>query len=379
MKSILSLVRSNIMNLTPYESARSLTMNGKIFLDANESPNEFGVGFGTEFGDSVAINRYPEPQPSALIDRLCRLYGVGASSILIGRGSDEAIDLIVRAFCEPGKDEILICPPTYGMYEISAKIQGAKTIKVPMVKNSTGFVLDETGIRQAILEQQNLKVIFLCAPNNPTGTAIGSEVLTRICQMALGKCMVVIDEAYIEFSLYPSMTRLIQSFPHLIVLRTLSKAWAAAGVRCGSALGQKETIEVLNKIRSPYPLPSPCIAAILKATNESQQVAMQAHVQQMREEREWLKRQLIGLSTVEEIFPSDANFLLVRFKKSSAVFESLKAKGIIVRDRSKEAGLTNCIRMTLGSPLENRTLFEALKECTHANFETELTNQECFA
>jgi histidinol-phosphate aminotransferase len=353
MNQVLNLARKNIAALVPYESARSLALSGKIFLDANESPDE-GVG--------PSLNRYPEPQPRAVLERLSRLYGVSPSSLLVGRGSDEAIDLIIRAFCEPGSDEVLICPPTYGMYEISARIQGAGIAKVPMIHNSSGFALDETGIREKIISNKNLKVIFLCAPNNPTGSGLIPESMARICRMTEGKCIVVVDEAYIEFSLYPSMTRFISLFPNLVVLRTLSKAWASAGVRCGTAIAHRNLIEILQKIRSPYPLATPCVEAILRVTSEESEAKTRSRVENLRSEREFLRNKLNELKEVETVYPSDANFILVKFRDSKSIFEYLKDSGIVVRDRSKEPALSNCIRITIGDPTENRTLLRALQD-----------------
>ena len=353
------LARPDLLNLAPYSSARSLNTQGSVFLDANEAP----VAPALFSSSTPFLNRYPEPQPVLLLERFSKLYQVPSSKLLIGRGSDEAIDLLVRGFCRAGIDKILTCPPTYGMYEMSAKIQGAQTVHVPLISTSEDeLLLDEVGIAQAIKREKNLKLIFICSPNNPTGTPFSTETITRICKLASRTSFVVVDEAYLEFQTSDSILASLKSLPNLVVLRTLSKAWALAGVRCGVAIADEAVIELLQKIRPPYPLSTPAIQAILDGTSSIQQERLTKRVQSIRTERDSLIARLKKLETVEKIFPSSTNFILVKFKNSGRIFSNLRAKGIILRDRSTELGLENCIRITVGTEEENTTLLQALGE-----------------
>ncbi len=284
MKELLSLARPEILKLKPYVSARSLITHGRIFLDANESPSEAssdettsGKNSNNETTNGIPpsfskpLNRYPEPQPRALSERFSELYSVSPSQLLICRGSDEAIDLLVRAFCESGKDEVLICPPTYGMYEVSAKIQGARVIHVPLLfqpsPSGRGFEvkLDEAAIVEtAVKADADIKLVFICNPNNPTGTSFDRNSLKRICKATFGRCLVILDEAYVEFDSDGSMINELEEYPNLVILRTLSKAWALAGARCGVAIANESVIQLLQKIRPPYPLSTPTIRAVLE-------------------------------------------------------------------------------------------------------------------
>jgi len=347
------LARPEILALTPYESARSLALRGEIFLDANEAP-------ASPFPDS-RLNRYPEPQPLALVERFSSYYGVNSEQMVITRGSDEAIDLLMRVFCRPGSDQILICPPTYGMYEVSAKIQGAGIIRVPLKKDD--FALDVGAIGAELARTPNLKLVFLCSPNNPTGGVFPREALNAVCRLADGKALVVVDEAYGEFS-GDSMIQSVPSYPHLVVLRTLSKAWALAGVRCGVAIGQKPLIDLLQKVRPPYPLSAPAVQTALQGTDTQGLQLLKERIAEIQSEREKLREELLQLKEVRTVFPSNANFLLVRFEKSGQVFEALRARGTILRDRSRELGLEGCIRITVGSPPENRILISQIREAT---------------
>ena len=358
MNPVLSWVRPNIAAMSAYESARSLMLDGTVFLDANEPP--------CSPVENTCLNRYPEPQPRILLERFSQIYKVDSSQLLMGRGSDEAIDLLVRAFCEPSRDQILICPPTYGMYEVSAKIQGAQVLKVPMLLNFDEFRLDEDRIQEVLASSNSIKMMFLCSPNNPTGTALSSDTLLRICRMTQNKCILVIDEAYIEFvkdgSFLSYFSEMGLQFPHLVVLRTLSKAWASAGARFGLVIAQKELIQVLQKIRAPYPLSMPTVQTVLEVTDETHRFLLQSRVQTNRVEIEKMRTRLLETNGVQKVYSSAANFLLVKFVESKKVFEGLRSKGIIVRDRSKEVGLENCIRITLGTGEENQILISALQE-----------------
>ena len=354
MTPIADLARYSIQKLSPYESARSLATQGSVFLDANEFPDSIVEG--------SSLNRYPDPQPKDLLDRFSHLYTVHPSTLLVGRGSDEAIDLVVRTFCESGKDQILICPPTYGMYEVSAQIQGAGIIRVPLQAIEDTFALDVREILNRINQEPDLKVIFLCSPNNPTGTELDRTSLLRICESARNRCIVVIDEAYIEFSSDGSISQFLSDYPHLIILRTLSKAWGLAGIRCGVAISSPEVIQLLNKIRAPYPLNTPGIKTVLEATAPSQEDRLKNRILKLKQDREELVTQILRLSVVKHIYPSETNFLLVKFNDSERIFYELKSKGILVRNRSKEQGLEGCIRITVGTREQNQNLVSRLSE-----------------
>lgn len=355
------LARPELLAMKAYASARSLVDNAQAltFLDANESP--FAAS-------DPPLNRYPEPQPRGLRERFAQLYGVGQDQLLIGRGSDEAIEVLVRAFCRAERDAVLICPPTYGVYEIASQLQGAQLIKVPLHADAS---LDEPAILAAIDRHSadhalpRLKIVFVCSPNNPTGTLYPQAQLRRLCQAAEGRCLLVVDEAYGEFSDQPSMATLLADFQHLVVLRTFSKAWALAGARCGVALGSPEVIALLQKLRAPYPLSSPAIAAIDAGTDDQARSLMIQRVQLLGQLRDSLRADLEQLRIVREVFTSTANFLLVRFVDSAtaaAVMAATRNAGLILRDRSGEAGLQGCIRISVGTAESNRQLLSVLRE-----------------
>lgn len=343
------MIRPSIAKLEAYRSARSIATEANVFLDANEAPGPAPDNW----------NRYPSPQPPALLERFAAIYGVNINQVLVGRGSDEAIDVLTRAFCEPGSDEILISSPTYGMYKVSAGIQNASVADVPLVFDGMDWRLDVAGMRER-LQQGRVKLAYVCSPNNPTGTLFKSEDIRALCSAASGQALVVVDEAYIEFAPQFSSVPLLNEFSNLVVLRTLSKAWALAGLRCGVALASPEVIQVLRKVLAPYPLPRPVIDAVGPAINAAGESQMNARVSTLISERERLRRALSELSTVETIFPSSANFLLVRFTDEKAVMNAAAAAGIILRSRNTEPGLKNCVRITVGNESENDLLLNTL-------------------
>ncbi|MBX7231241.1 MAG: histidinol-phosphate transaminase [Bdellovibrionales bacterium] len=346
--SIHSLLRTSVQKLKAYDSARSLAMDGEIFLDANEAPDSLNWKF----------NRYPEPQPLQLRQVLSEFYGINPHQLIVGRGSDEAIDLIVRAFCEPNVDEVIITPPTYGMYKVAADIQNCFLRSIPLKFNGDTWLLPWEEI---ILSSQQFKskIIFICSPNNPTGTPFSPEIITQICQ-ALPQSMIVVDEAYAEFSPENSMVPYIDMFSNLIVLRTLSKAWALAGLRCGVAIAQEELILDLKKVLAPYPLPQPVIHLALENLNNKK--IMYDRVKQIKNEKEKLEHHLNQISFVKKVYSSKTNFVLVKFENALSIFNFCLNKGIILRDRSREPGLENCLRITVGNSVENQKLLQCLKD-----------------
>ncbi len=291
------------------------------------------------------------------------MYGVDERSLIIGRGSDEAIDLLVRTFCRSGQDSILICPPTYGVYEVAAQIQGASVVRVPLVQSQGGFALNEQKIRDVVsAEQPRTKLVFICSPNNPTGTALDRSAIARVCEVAEGRAIVVVDEAYAEFSSEKSMLSELARFENLVVLRTLSKAWALAGARCGVAIGSPSVVSLLHKVRAPYPLATPTIRVVLDATDPDQRASLRERVRALNEAKQQLAARLRSMSGVHEVFSSQANFLLVRFKDSGEVMRATRLAGIILRDRSREPGLVGCVRISIGTEEENDALLRVLRE-----------------
>lgn len=343
-----TLARPSIVKLRAYRSARSITTEGRIFMDANEAPG------ASDFG----LNRYPKPQPPELIEIFSQIYGVATEKILVGRGSDEAIDILTRTFCEPGVDAIMTTPPTYGMYEVSADIQNCKVLTVPLLLEDSQWKLN---IPKMIERAKDAKLIYVCSPNNPTGTAFPPEQIRELC-LNITNSLIVVDEAYGEFAPEFSCIGLMEEFPQLVVLRTLSKAWALAGLRCGVALGHPDLIQLLQKVRAPYPLPKPVVDLALEAISPQGAGAMQNRVHDLVFERDRLAKALKSLSCVDTIFNSRANFLLVRFKSEAAVMSAAREAGIILRSRHSESGLENCVRITIGTAEENDTLLAALKK-----------------
>jgi histidinol-phosphate aminotransferase len=341
-----NLVRENIKNLVPYSSARDeFKGEAEIFLDANE--NSFGSPLTRWY------NRYPDPLQKKVKEKLSEIKGVPQENIFLGNGSDECIDILFRAFCEPGKDNVIICPPTYGMYQVSANINDIQVKKVPL---TTSFQLDLVRIEEAI--DDNTKMIFLCSPNNPTGNALEKKDVEIILNNYFG--LVVIDEAYINFSKFRSFTQELNEYPNICVLQTLSKAWGLAALRIGIAFASEAIIQVMNKIKPPYNINQASQELALKALDEVVQV--NSMINDIVKERELLIGQLSKLELVQKIYPSDANFLLVKVKDPSVIYHFLLDHGIVVRDRSKVELCEGCLRITVGTPNENNELINKLRD-----------------
>jgi histidinol-phosphate aminotransferase len=341
-----SLIRENIKGLRPYSSARSETDGtGCVLLDANE--NSFGSPIGGE------LHRYPDPYQVEIKKRVAEINGIDRSEIFIGNGSDEAIDLLFRIFSRPGLDNVIICPPTYGMYEVSAAINDVEVRRA----NLTGeFQLDLEGVSQLI--DENTKLVFVCSPNNPTGNSISRETILDLTKSFSG--IVVVDEAYIHFSDTPSLVPEIAGIPNLVVLQTFSKAWGLAGLRIGLAFANNEIVEYFNKLKPPYNVSRAAQELLLSALDDNSK--LDDTVRKAVEEREQLKRLLGDLSFVKTVYPSDANFLLVRCEKPVETRAFLLDRKIIVRDRSRVELCEGCLRITVGTPEENKALINALKE-----------------
>jgi histidinol-phosphate aminotransferase len=345
--SVLDLARPEIRAMQPYSSARMEASGGKVFLNANESP-------WTPQGDDLGCNRYPDPQPAALIDALAALYGVQREQLLVGRGSDEAIDLLVRAFCRAGEDAILIQPPTFGMYAVCAHIQNAAVIEVSLAAD---FTLDVDAVLAAVTPA--VKLVFICSPNNPTGQTVPRAEVERLVQALAGRAVLVVDEAYVEFAEAGSVADLIGQYDNLAILRTLSKAWALAGVRVGTLLAHADVIALLRRIMPPYPLPLPCVAAALTALSAPSVAA--EHIAVIDEQRGVMRAALARVAGVREVLPSQANFLAVRFDDAGAVYQRLLAAGIVVRDVRRYPNLADALRITIGTPAENARVLAILQ------------------
>ncbi|WP_142601809.1 histidinol-phosphate transaminase [Solitalea koreensis] len=344
--NIQDLLRENIKNLTPYSSARDeFQGEASIYLDANE--NSFGSPLETAF------NRYPDPLQLELKKKLTTIKGVPAQNIFIGNGSDEAIDILFRAFCRPGIDNVVTVPPTYGMYEVSANINDVEIRKVNLLPN---YQLNLEGIAEAI--DKNTKLIFICSPNNPTGNSINREDIETILANFHG--IVVIDEAYINFSRQKTFIQELTEYSNLVVLQTMSKAWGLAALRVGMAYACEEIIEIFNKVKPPYNINRASQELALKALDNIDQVNQ--WIRETVAERNKLAKSLTEITIVEQVYPSDANFLLVKIKYADYLYNFLVDKGIIVRNRSKVTLCESCLRITVGTPDENKILINAIKE-----------------
>ncbi len=341
-----SLLRANIQNLVPYSSARDeFKGEASVFLDANE--NSFGSPL------DHAYNRYPDPLQKEVKTKLSKIKGVPVDNIFLGNGSDEAIDILFRAFCKPGVDNVILVPPTYGMYEVSANINDVETRKVNLTPD---YQLDLEGIAQAI--DSHTKLIFICSPNNPTGNSIRRQDIETILANFNG--IVVVDEAYINFSKFKSFTYELAEFPNLVVLQTLSKAWGLAALRLGMAFASTAIIEVFNKIKPPYNINQATQDLVLEALDNIDIV--NAWIKETVREREVLNKALTEIKQVAHITPSDANFILVKLEDARGLYSFLVDEGIIVRDRSKIALCAGSLRITVGTPAENKTLLAAMRQ-----------------
>ncbi|QCI17513.1 histidinol-phosphate transaminase [Buchnera aphidicola (Acyrthosiphon lactucae)] len=356
--NILKLVRNNIKNLTPYQSARRIGgQNGNILLNANESPKS--IFFKSK---KKSFNRYPECQPNNLISSYAHYVNLSYDQILVTRGADEGIELLIKAFCEPGKDAIIYCPPTYDMYRISAKIAGVEIKEIPTIKNT--WQLDLLNIE---LNLSKVKLVYVCNPNNPTGNLFLKKDLISLLNITLGRSLVVIDEAYIEFSPKESMKNYLKEYPNLVILRTLSKAFALAGIRCGFTLANKEIVKTLNKVISPYPISIPVSDIAVQSLELDYIELMKNRVLDSNNNRTWLMNQLKNITCVERVFESNTNYILVKFFMFKKVFQTLWDKGIILRYQNEKINLNKCIRISIGTRLESSRLVKELKKFSKKN------------
>lgn len=351
--SVLDLLRPDLRAFAGYTSARKTGVSGRIWLNANESP-------WANPGDAGArCNRYPAPQPEPLRQALAELYEVHPEQLLIGRGSDEAIDLLVRALCRLERDAVVTASPVFGMYAVSARLQNAPLIDIPLVDGPQGFAPDLAAIGDAALAG-GAHLVFLCSPGNPTGEAIALADIAALASRLSDKAVVVVDEAYGEFSDLPSATALLDAYPNLAVLRTLSKAHALAAARIGTLIAAPELIAALRNCQAPYPLPTPCVDLALAGLAPAALAQTRERIKQIRAERERLSAALEILPGVRRVYPSQGNFLLVRFEDAQRAFDRLLAAGVVVRDQRAALQLHDALRISIGSPEENEAVIAAL-------------------
>jgi histidinol-phosphate aminotransferase len=342
MIDINELVRENVIKLTPYSCARD-EFKGKagIFLDANENP----------FGK---LNRYPDPYQKELKEAISKIKEISVEKIFLGNGSDEIIDLCFRVFCNPGADKVLSFTPTYGMYEVSASVNDINVVKVPLDEN---FQIDLSKVKP-LLTDKNLKLIFVCSPNNPTGNIMNSSDVEHIIANFRG--IVIIDEAYIDFSNEPSFIKMVDRYPNLIVMQTFSKSFGLAAARVGMAFANPLIINYFNKVKPPYNISSLNQNAVLHKLNRIEKYKSQ--VIKIKKEKERLSLKLKKMKITEKVWPSDANFMLVKVKDANFIYNTLVDKSIVVRNRSSV--IDNCLRITVGTPSENNELVKALDTIT---------------
>ena len=339
---IQDLVQPHIRAFKPYSSARD-EYSGKALqmMDANEN---------SSFGP---FNRYPDPYQKKLKDRVSKHLEVSSSEVFLSNGSDESIDLIIRLFCKPFQDAIIQFSPTYGMYSVCASVQGVRMIDI---QQSSDFKIPGNLSFNDLYENQNARVLFLCNPNNPTGQIIPTDQIIQIASNFKG--IVVVDEAYIEFSDQPSCTSLIEEYPNIIVLRTFSKAWGMAGLRLGMAISNTEVIKWLSMVKMPYNVNAYTQDYALRTLAES---PIESYMAMIKEERDKIQKELSSLTIVNKVYESQANFILAVFNNATSVFNQLKNDGIIVRDRSYVTGCENCLRISIGTPIQNQLLINTLK------------------
>ncbi|MGH8218935.1 MAG: histidinol-phosphate transaminase [Steroidobacteraceae bacterium] len=351
LPSPLALARPEILELEPYSHASWEPQLER--LHANELP------WRSAFDPTRAgLNRYPEPQPRALVEGLAALYGVAPAALLVGRGSDEAIDLLTRAFCRAGADSVLLCPPTFGMYAVAARIQGAEVVRVPLLDAERGFALD---VPQVLARcDARVKLVYVCSPNNPTGNRVDERTLLALADALAGRALLVLDEAYIEFSGAASLASEVARHPYLAVLRTLSKAHGLAGARCGALIAAPEIVSLLRKIIPPYAMTQMTIESVLAALEPRELAAAADRVATIRAERSRLAERLRALPCVVRVFPSEANFLLVELRDASSAFAHARAAALLVRDVRAHPGLGRHLRITVGTPEQNTRLVAAL-------------------
>ena len=349
MSSSIQLARPEIRELTPYSAASY--ENGLIRLNANETPWP-APGGSADSG----LNRYPPERPDALTAKLADYYGVEADSLLVTRGSSEAIDLLIRSFCAAGEDAVVICPPTFGMYRVYADIQGAKVHEIPL-REDQDYALDSDEIARNWPD--NAKLLFICSPNNPTGKAFDTEELELLSGMLCGRALVVVDAAYAEFTENDGSIKVLQTHDNVVLLRTLSKAFGLAGARCGALLGPPDIVSMLSCVMPPYAYSTPCLEAVMACLGPDARQLVDERCALIRSERERLSAALRQLTGIEKVFPSDANFLLIKATDADRCMQLAQQGGVLIRNFGWQ--LPGCLRITVGTPEQNDQLLKSLE------------------
>ena len=323
--SVLNLVREDLREFAGYASARRANVTGNIWLNANESP------WANDADNGLNLNRYPEPQPKQLVKRLAQLYGVDVSNLMITRGSDEGIDLLTRAFCKAGQDGILIAPPTFGMYAVCARVQNAKVFEVPLIDGETQWQFDlEAAVDK--ISQEPIKLVFVCTPGNPTGQAVSLDDIKVLANASKARAIVVVDEAYAEFNATSSAISLLGEFENIVVLRTLSKAYAMAAARVGVVMAQPKIIQVLRNICAPYPVPTPCAVQALAGLDDANIKLAKQRAAISVSERDRVFITLQAFTAVKKVYASQGNYILARFNDAEKAFQSCLSAGVVIRD-----------------------------------------------
>ncbi|MEO6172288.1 MAG: histidinol-phosphate transaminase, partial [Arenimonas sp.] len=347
--SVLDLVREDLRDFAGYASARRASVTGNIWLNANESP------WPNNADNGMKLNRYPEPQPHALVQRLSELYGVVVSRLMITRGSDEGIDLLLRTFCKAGQDGILIAPPTFGMYAVCARVQNAKVFEIPLIDQSEQWQYDLASALR-IIKQEPIKLVFVCTPANPTGQNISLDDIRQLATACKNRAIVVVDEAYAEFNSEASAISLLSEFENILVLRTLSKAYAMAAARIGIVIARENIIQVLRNICAPYPVPTPCALQALAGLSDENIIEAKQRASVSISERENIFSSLKKMKAVKKVYASQGNYLLARFFDAEVAFQACLSSGVVVRDMRANPVLSDALRISVGTPDENSAM-----------------------
>ena len=351
MNWLKDLTPQHIQDLIPYASARREASQGQVWLNANENP--YGRSPAQK---EQALNRYPEFQPQPLLDAYARYAGVRSEQLLVTRGIDEGIDLLTRTFCQPGVDQVSFCPPTYGMYRIAAETHGVKALAYPLLPT---WQLDLGAMSGS---QSKSKLIYICSPNNPTGNTLQRHDIQALLEVTRMHSLVVVDEAYIEFKQENSVQPLLDRYPHLIIMRTLSKAFGLAGLRCGFLMAAPEIITTVQKVAAPYPIPVPVIEIAINALQEPGIVRMMRDVETITKDRQKTKERLKEYSFVRKVYPSHANFVLFQVDNARALMASLQSTGVVIRNQSTQTGLADTVRVTIGTELEMGLFYSVMQD-----------------
>ncbi len=359
MSTAEALLREDLREFGGYRSARSDVLRGDVWLNANESPS------ASPSDIDGSLRRYPDPQPQALRDALAALYGVTAPQLLATRGSDEGIELLLRAFCAPGRGAIVTAPPVFGMYAVCAKLHGARVIEVPAQDTGDSWRSDLDAMADAAL-REGATLVFVCNPGNPTGESIANGDIARLALRLRGKALVIVDGAYAEFADDYDSSSLLADNDNLVILRTLSKAHALAGARIGSVIAVAELIGMLKRCQAPYPLAQPAVQAALAALAPASLANAALAAKELRNERERLRIALQGATGVRCVYPSQGNFLLVRFDDAQAAFDALLVAGVVVRDMRATPGLSDALRISIGTAEQNQRVLASLTRARQA-------------